>query len=263
MPIATHNGIQIAYELAGSGPPLVMLHGWSDTRSTWRRHGCVDMLQDVCQLILIDGRGSGESSAPHTPAGYELRLLADDVIAVLDDLGIRRAHLLGYSLGAYLGWMLARHYAERLRCLILGGAGAYHHGDARQPDPTLALYEQAATEGVDLIVATWTERFGPLAPQDEARLRATDIRALAAQRRWMHEHTYDFRPDLASLALLCLLYMGTADERHLSACQACAAQLARAVLVELPGMTHRDASRAAAELAPHVRAFVATVSQAD
>ena len=79
----------------------------------WRDLGYVDALKHDYKLILIDARGAGASDKPHDAAAYDPALRASDVVAVLDDLGIRHAHYFGYSLGGWVGFLLAKYAPDR------------------------------------------------------------------------------------------------------------------------------------------------------
>jgi pimeloyl-ACP methyl ester carboxylesterase len=89
MPLANNQGVQINYEVTGYGPPLFLMHGFSGNHTSWHGYGYVAALQDSYQLILIDARGHGASSKPHTPEAYDYQRLIEDMIAVLDDLHSR------------------------------------------------------------------------------------------------------------------------------------------------------------------------------
>ena len=146
MPYATNSddGIQIHYEVEGNGIPLALGHGGTQSGHAWREFGYVAALRERYQLVLIDLRGHGNSDVPHSPAAYAADRLAGDVIAVLDDLGIDRAHYWGYSYGSWIGYRLGAYYPERVWALILGTLHPYRlrlTGDERQHwDETVPQY---------------------------------------------------------------------------------------------------------------------------
>jgi predicted alpha/beta-fold hydrolase len=86
------DGVRIHYEVVGNGPPLVLAHWWTGSTEDWHLFGYVDGLKDYYRLILVDMRGHGQSDKPHDAAAYTPQILANDVIAVLDDLGIEQAN---------------------------------------------------------------------------------------------------------------------------------------------------------------------------
>ncbi|MGH9271683.1 MAG: alpha/beta fold hydrolase, partial [Ilumatobacteraceae bacterium] len=124
MPHTDNHGTRIAYEvIAGTGPPLILHHGLSDSSRGWHDGGYVAALRRDCTLVLIDARGHGESTKPHEPEAYHPpEVLATDVLAVMDALFIEDAHYFGYSMGGRVGFELARRAPGRLRSLVLGGA---------------------------------------------------------------------------------------------------------------------------------------------
>lgn len=95
---------------AGSGPPLVLLHGWPQHWWAWRR--IVPLLAPHARLVMPDLRGLGWSEVPRD--GYEKERFADDVLALLDALGLDRVGLIGHDWGGWAGWLLCARASERL-----------------------------------------------------------------------------------------------------------------------------------------------------
>ncbi|WP_343413120.1 alpha/beta hydrolase [Candidatus Amarolinea dominans] len=116
-----NNGVRIHYEVEGEGPPLVLVHWLTGSLQDWRVVGYADALKANYRLILIDARGHGQSDKPHDPAAYVLEKQAGDIVAVLDKLGVDKAHYFGYSLGGTVGWAVAKYFPDRLSSLIIGG----------------------------------------------------------------------------------------------------------------------------------------------
>lgn len=116
---ARRGGLRIAYELRGRRawwrPWLVLIQGLGFDRSGWQpvRRG----LRRRFRLVLVDNRGSGSSDLPGAP--FRVADMAADVIAVLDDAGIRRAHVMGMSLGGMVAQELAAGYPDRVDSLVL------------------------------------------------------------------------------------------------------------------------------------------------
>ena len=104
-------GIQFHYAEAGSGEEVVLcLHGWPQHWYEWRH--LLPALSDRYRVIALDLRGYGWSDAP--PSGYEKENMADDVLAVLDALGIERVKLVGHDWGAWIGFLLALKAPARI-----------------------------------------------------------------------------------------------------------------------------------------------------
>ena len=100
------NGVGIEYEVTGRGRPVVLLHGFPDSGRLWR-HQVPALAAAGFQVIVPDLRGYGRSGQPEAVEAYSLPLLAGDVMAVLADLSLTRAHLVGHDWGAALAWGLA------------------------------------------------------------------------------------------------------------------------------------------------------------
>jgi len=125
MPFFDSDGVRIHYEDAGSGEVVVLVHGFaSNARYNWGITGWIKFLSERYRVIALDCRGHGQSDKPHDPAAYTLDRMGGDVIRLLDHLGVRRALLMGYSMGARIAmWLMLRH-PERFRAVVLGGVGA-------------------------------------------------------------------------------------------------------------------------------------------
>src|ERR1700756_4809347 len=100
------DGVGIEYEVHGAGRPAVLLHGFPDTGRLWR-HQVPALAEAGFQVIVPDLRGYGASGKPAAVEAYSLMALAGDVMAVLADLGVDRAHVVGHDWGAALAWGLA------------------------------------------------------------------------------------------------------------------------------------------------------------
>ena len=100
------DGVGIEYQATGEGRPVVLLHGFPDTGRLWR-HQVPALAAAGFRVIVPDLRGYGRSGKPEAVDAYSLPLLAGDVLAILADLEIARAHLVGHDWGAALGWVLA------------------------------------------------------------------------------------------------------------------------------------------------------------
>ena len=114
MPYAENAGVRIHYQIGGSsGPALVLQHGLLQSIEDWYECGYVDALKPDYRLILVDARGHGASDKPHDPSEYPLEKRVDDVVAVLDATGNRKAHFWGYSMGGWIGFGLAWYPPHR------------------------------------------------------------------------------------------------------------------------------------------------------
>src|SRR5215813_7430960 len=120
-----HEGVEIAFLDEGEGDPIVLVHGFASTAEVnWVYPGWVATLTAAGRrVIAFDNRGHGASSKLYNPAAYHSARMADDVRALLDHLGIDRADVMGYSMGARIAAFFALAHPGRLRCVVLGGLG--------------------------------------------------------------------------------------------------------------------------------------------
>jgi pimeloyl-ACP methyl ester carboxylesterase len=118
------NGAAIAYGVAGEGPPVVLAHGLAlHSQANWALTGWIDALVAAGRsAIALDLRGHGQSDRPREPSAYGAAL-HEDVVRLLDHLGIERADFVGYSLGAWVGLGVLAAHPERLGCGVLLGCG--------------------------------------------------------------------------------------------------------------------------------------------
>jgi pimeloyl-ACP methyl ester carboxylesterase len=112
------NGITMYYEVHGEGTPLVLLHGGYVDSDMWAIE--THILSKSFQVIEIDSRGHGRSTDGDGPITYEL--MADDTLALLDQLGVSNAHFAGWSDGAVIAAQIAAFHPERVNKLVLIGA---------------------------------------------------------------------------------------------------------------------------------------------
>ena len=116
-------GVKIHFFIEGTGEPVVLIHGLdSSARVNWQMPGTIDALAKDHQVIAIDLPGYGESDKPADPAAYGEQWV-DDVILLLNHLNIRKAHIVGYSMGGMVALKLIAEHPDRVISGTLGGAG--------------------------------------------------------------------------------------------------------------------------------------------
>lgn len=124
-----HDGFEIAYidrqPETGAGEPVLLIHGFSSSyHVNWVAPGWIKALTEAgYRAVAFDHRGHGRSTKSYDEADYQPRAMAEDGIALLDHLGIERAHIFGYSMGARISAHLAMSHPDRVATLILGGLG--------------------------------------------------------------------------------------------------------------------------------------------
>jgi pimeloyl-ACP methyl ester carboxylesterase len=120
--IADNNGVGIHYEVAGQGPPVILLHGFPDSGRVWR-HQVLALADAGFQVIVPDLRGYGRSDKPGDVAAYAMPYLEADVVAILDQLQVTRAHVVGHDWGAGIAWRLAILHPDRVDHLAVLSVG--------------------------------------------------------------------------------------------------------------------------------------------
>jgi 2-succinyl-6-hydroxy-2,4-cyclohexadiene-1-carboxylate synthase len=149
------SGLGINVEIAGSGPPLVLLHGFTGSAAGWRP---LTDLWPGFTTIAIDLVGHGQSDSPKDVERYRMQACVDEIAGALDALAIGRAAMLGYSMGGRTALHFALRHPERLTALILE-SGSAGYSDPRERAERVksdeALAERIETEGLDAFVAYW------------------------------------------------------------------------------------------------------------
>jgi 3-oxoadipate enol-lactonase len=164
MPTITANGIDLHYVAAGAGAPVVLLAGFGGDHLSWGLQ--FPAFRARHHTIALDNRGCGRSSAPDVP--YTTRLMAGDVVAVLDHLGIDAAHVVGVSLGGMIAQELALAHPRRVLSMQL-------HSTAARSDPYLGVLletwrlvrTQLGREMVQQSMALWLFGRGSFAERPE------------------------------------------------------------------------------------------------
>ena len=228
-----HNGaVEIAYLDEGEGEPIVLVHGFASSKNVnWVYPTWVSELKKAGRrVIALDNRGHGDSGKLYDAAQYEIAIMAGDVVALLDHLGIERADVMGYSLGSRMTAVMALGQPQRLRSAILGGIGiGMIKGGGPGENVALSLEAPSLDDVTDPVGRTFR------AFADQTR---SDRRALAAclrgSRRLMT------RDEAASINVPVLIAVGTADEIAGSA-QALGNIIPGARVLDIPNRDHMRA----------------------
>ena len=165
MPTVDVNGARLWYDEAGSGPPLLLLHGGLGDSGLWEP--VVPFLAERFRVIRTDLRFFGRSTGPAAPWSWHA-----DIVGLLDELGVQRVALAGLSLGGRLAIEIALGHPERVDALALVAPGLSGHAAAPYSDEQEARYDAAEAEAdFDAMLAVDLEVWAPLGADDRiARL---------------------------------------------------------------------------------------------
>ena len=123
------SGVNIHYLVAGDGEPVILLHGFIfSIDPAWVEGGFFAELSETNRVAAMDLRGHGRSGKPRDPGRYGLEMV-NDVLRLMDHLQFDRAHVVGYSIGGMLACKCLEVAPERLRSMVIGGAGWVREGD--------------------------------------------------------------------------------------------------------------------------------------
>jgi pimeloyl-ACP methyl ester carboxylesterase len=257
MPYATNPNDQIRSYFEdsgdGGGQPVLVYPGFTDPLEYAKASPLVRALKDDFRLVLADHRGQGRSDKPHDVASYALTTRVADAIAILDVLGVERAHYIGFSWGARLGFAIGEHAPERVWSLVLCGNQPY---EWPVNGPMMRAVADAVAvgreHGMVAFIETWeSSLIGERLPEPSRTwMLQNDPVALDAEIRSAFVEGPISR-NLTKWNVPCLIYAGEEDEMHENAARAAAA-MPGATFVSLPGHTHFSAEHVADHLLPKV-----------
>ena len=174
MPQFNSDGVDIAYLDEGTGDPILLIHGFaSSAQVNWVDTGWVrDLVRAGRRVIAIDNRGHGQSEKLHDPSRYGGPVMAEDARRLLDHLGIQRADVMGYSMGARITAFLTLAHPERVRSAIFAGLGGNMVRPMAGTGPIAAALEAPT---IDDVTNATARTFRAFAEQTKG-----DLKALAA-----------------------------------------------------------------------------------
>ena len=248
-------GLRLFYSDSGSGPPVLWHTGGCGDSTMWQTAGYVTGLPGYRHL-LFDHRGHGRSAAPATMTGHQMSCYVDDVITVLDDAGVRSAVMIGYSMGARVGYAVAAAYPQRLAGIV--GLDSVPN-PAREPDDSRAQAARVLAEGTKTALQEMADSESEPPPSWLLdNLSATDPAVFAGA--WEAFATAPpFWADAGRITVptLFLLGVGEDEQEWWELGQAAAAAMPDAEAVALPGLGHLQAFWKTGMSLPPIERFLA------
>jgi pimeloyl-ACP methyl ester carboxylesterase len=250
VPYATNalDGSRVYFEDDGGEGETVLLHGGlldqvDLVRSSNIARALRDLPEGEFRLVYADHRGLGRSGKPHDVEAYAMVLRVADAVAVLDELGVERAHFVGTSWGGRLGFGIGENAPERVLSLVIGGQQPY----AMNPEGPLVA---AVTESLErsrrggslepFVAALELFAGGRLPEALKARWLDNDPEAIdAAWREALVEG--DISEDLRAWEVRCLIYVGASDVDFREQARRAASEVPNARFVSLEDLEHVSA----------------------
>ena len=233
MPTFDSSGVEIAYADtppdSGLGDPILLIHGFASNRVVnWANTLWIKtLLHAGFRVIAFDNRGHGESEKLYDPAAYESSIMAEDALRLLDHLGIERADVMGYSMGARITAHLALQHPARVRSALLGGLGIHLVEGVGLP---LGIADAMEAPSLESLTDPQQRMFRAFAEQTKS-----DLKALAACIRGSRQVLSP--AEVGRIRAPTLISVGTADTVAGSA-HALAPLIPNARALDIPGRDH-------------------------
>ena len=204
MPSFQRGDVDIAYLDEGAGDPILLIHGFASNKDVnWVGTAWVStLLRAGRRVIALDNRGHGQSSKPTDPAAYHTAIMADDARALLDHLGLERADVMGYSMGARITAFLTVNHPARVRSAVLGGLGDRLVSGVGLPE---SIAEALEAPSLDAVTDPMGRVFRSFAQQTKS-----DLKALAACIRGTRQVLS--REQVGAIGIPVLVAVGTKDD---------------------------------------------------
>lgn len=249
MPRFDIDGLGLHAEVSGSGPPIVLLHGFTGSAGTWR--ALTPALAGAYTVIAPDHVGHGRSDAPAAVERYRMPRAVADLVALVRRLGHERAAWLGYSLGGRTALQLTVRHPDAVEALILEGASPGIAGNEQRAARVAsdeAMAGRIERGGVEAFVDEWEQaplfatQFG-LPGEARAAIRATRVAntatGLANSLRGMGAGAQDpLRDRLAGITVPALLIAGELDTRYVRTARDMARTMPDATMQTIEGAGH-------------------------
>ena len=227
------NGVSIAYidvpPHEGQGDPILLIHGFASNHAVnWVNTLWVKTLTRAgYRVVAFDNRGHGQSEKLYDPEAYNSYRMAEDGLRLLDHLGIERADVMGYSMGARITAHMALTAPERMRSMLLGGLGIHLIEGVGLP---LGIADAMEVPSLDDLTDPMQRMFRAFAQQT-----GSDLKALAACIRGTRQVLTE--DEVASITLPTLVSVGTKDDVSGSGHEL-ARLIPNATALDIPGRDH-------------------------
>ena len=225
------NGIEIDYEVTGTGPVVLLGHGYGSTRHMWDdQHRA---LADRWRVVSWDMRGHGETDSPSDPKQYSAALIVADMHALLQHLGVERAIIGGLSLGGYVSLAFALEHPAMTQALITCDSGpGYRNAEAR------AQWNQRAEERAVSLESKGLDALTRRSKETQQAVHRSAQGLAHAARGMLAQEGSQVIDGLTSIRVPTLVIVGDQDQPFVAPSEYMAKKIAGARLAVIPGAGH-------------------------
>jgi pimeloyl-ACP methyl ester carboxylesterase len=225
------NGIEIDYEVTGTGPVVLLGHGYGSTHHMWDdQHRA---LADRWRVVSWDMRGHGETDSPSDPKQYSAALIVADMRALLQHLGVERAIIGGLSLGGYVSLAFALAHPEMTQALVICDSGpGYRNAEAR------AQWNQRAQERAASLESKGLDALTRRSKETQQAVHRSAQGLAHAARGMLSQEGSQVIDGLASIRVPTLVIVGDQDQPFVAPSEYMAKKIAGARLAVIPGAGH-------------------------
>jgi len=249
MPFVENKGVKIHYKTEGKGPALVLIHGGVSSLEDWIDLDYVEQFKENYQLVLVDLRGHGKSDYPTDPEAYTYNLFIEDILGVLDELGISKFHVAGFSFGGWFVYGLVERAQDRiLSMIILDGIPEVNDGENIKH---LLANDEMFTGFANMFPQSIRERF--LGVDKEKYLLLADFATREAP------SIIDLIKNLVTrVQIPCLVIASESEEKsdEVDLLQFTADSIPGSVFIMKMGLSHPEIFIRFDEIIPHIKEFL-------
>ena len=248
------NGVRIRYFSVGRGEPIILIHGWAADAEMWA--SAIQDLSRNYRVIALDCRGHGKSGKPTDPSQYGMEMV-NDIVRLMDHLGIAKAHVLGYSMGGSITIKMLTVYPQRFLTAVIGGSQGFRPEDVDTPDTPLIRSLLSGMSLTDAQIANAPPNYPKPTPEQRKQMEQMnanqDPKALAAVRLGYRGLIVDYNLLKHNAVPTLVIYGGNDNPRRFDELKKI---LPNAEFKEIAGAGHMAASQSP-ELVSDVRDFLA------
>lgn len=231
MPFISRSGVKLYYEVHGSGPVVLLSHGYSATSQMWR--GQIEALSKTHKLVLWDMRGHGQSDYPEEQSAYSEHATVDDMAAILDEVSTRDAVIGGLSLGGYMSLAFYLRHPERVKALLVIDTGpGFKNKDARDG------WNKTALETARDFAENGLERLRKASPEMASSTHRSADGLIRAARGMLTQSDAAVINSLPDIKVPTLVVVGSEDQPFLAAAEYMAKKIPGAQKAVILGAGH-------------------------